>query len=240
MRCWTASPSSTCCAFPCGDHDVALGDAPRLPAFAGRWDACCDGACRMQTSRPGLPVPPERHTPQTVTDRGACGASSRTCAARDIAMSNRSSSSASARSRAGARPRRPHRRRAERQHAVPRRRVAGTRCRKCSAAACRGQRDRALPARPLPAPGVPMSPGNVYLCDGIRTPFGRYRGGLCGIRTDDLAALRSGTCSNAIPRSIPGPSRTCCSAARTRPARTIAMLRAWPRCSPGCHRRCRA
>ena len=34
-----------------------------------------------------------------------------------------------------------------------------------------------------------MSPGNVYLCDGIRTPFGRYRGGLCGIRTDDLAAL---------------------------------------------------
>ena len=34
-----------------------------------------------------------------------------------------------------------------------------------------------------------MSLGNVYLCDGIRTPFGRYRGGLSGIRTDDLAAL---------------------------------------------------
>lgn len=29
----------------------------------------------------------------------------------------------------------------------------------------------------------------VYLCDGIRTPFGRYRGGLSGVRTDDLAAL---------------------------------------------------
>lgn len=29
----------------------------------------------------------------------------------------------------------------------------------------------------------------VYLCDGIRTPFGRYKGGLSGIRTDDLAAL---------------------------------------------------
>ena len=29
----------------------------------------------------------------------------------------------------------------------------------------------------------------VYLCDGVRTPFGRYRGGLSGIRTDDLAAL---------------------------------------------------
>ena len=29
----------------------------------------------------------------------------------------------------------------------------------------------------------------VYLCDGVRTPFGRYRGGLSTVRTDDLAAL---------------------------------------------------
>ncbi len=29
----------------------------------------------------------------------------------------------------------------------------------------------------------------VYLCDGLRTPFGRFRGGLSGIRVDDLAAL---------------------------------------------------
>lgn len=29
----------------------------------------------------------------------------------------------------------------------------------------------------------------VYLCDGIRTPFGRYKGGLAAIRADDLAAL---------------------------------------------------
>jgi 3-oxoadipyl-CoA thiolase len=29
----------------------------------------------------------------------------------------------------------------------------------------------------------------VFLCDGIRTPFGRFRGGLSGVRTDDLAAL---------------------------------------------------
>ena len=29
----------------------------------------------------------------------------------------------------------------------------------------------------------------VYLCDGVRTPFGRYRGALAGVRTDDLAAL---------------------------------------------------
>jgi len=30
---------------------------------------------------------------------------------------------------------------------------------------------------------------NVFLCDGIRTPFGRFRGALAGIRADDLAAL---------------------------------------------------
>ncbi len=29
----------------------------------------------------------------------------------------------------------------------------------------------------------------VYLCDGVRTPFGRYRGGLAEVRADDLAAL---------------------------------------------------
>lgn len=29
----------------------------------------------------------------------------------------------------------------------------------------------------------------VYILDGIRTPIGRYAGGLSGIRADDLAAL---------------------------------------------------
>ena len=30
---------------------------------------------------------------------------------------------------------------------------------------------------------------DVFVCDGVRTPFGRYGGGLASIRTDDLAAL---------------------------------------------------
>jgi 3-oxoadipyl-CoA thiolase len=29
----------------------------------------------------------------------------------------------------------------------------------------------------------------AYVCDGLRTPFGRFRGGLSAVRTDDLAAL---------------------------------------------------
>jgi 3-oxoadipyl-CoA thiolase len=34
-----------------------------------------------------------------------------------------------------------------------------------------------------------MNARAVFICDGQRTPFGRFRGGLSGIRTDDLAAL---------------------------------------------------
>jgi acetyl-CoA acyltransferase len=30
---------------------------------------------------------------------------------------------------------------------------------------------------------------DAYILDAVRTPFGRYRGGLAAIRTDDLAAL---------------------------------------------------
>jgi len=30
---------------------------------------------------------------------------------------------------------------------------------------------------------------DAYLLDAVRTPFGKHRGGLAGIRTDDLAAL---------------------------------------------------
>ena len=30
---------------------------------------------------------------------------------------------------------------------------------------------------------------NAYICDYIRTPFGRYGGALSSVRTDDLAAL---------------------------------------------------
>ena len=29
----------------------------------------------------------------------------------------------------------------------------------------------------------------VYICDAVRTPFGRYGGVLAGVRTDDLAAI---------------------------------------------------
>lgn len=34
-----------------------------------------------------------------------------------------------------------------------------------------------------------MTDRNAYICDAIRTPFGRYGGTLSAIRADDLAAL---------------------------------------------------
>ena len=30
---------------------------------------------------------------------------------------------------------------------------------------------------------------DAYICDGLRTPFGRYGGALSSVRTDDLAAI---------------------------------------------------
>src|SRR6202158_1739174 len=36
---------------------------------------------------------------------------------------------------------------------------------------------------------MPKSMSEVFICDAIRTPFGRYGGTLASLRTDDLAAL---------------------------------------------------
>jgi acetyl-CoA acyltransferase len=37
--------------------------------------------------------------------------------------------------------------------------------------------------------GTPFSVGEAYICDAIRTPFGKYGGALSSIRADDLAAI---------------------------------------------------
>ena len=36
---------------------------------------------------------------------------------------------------------------------------------------------------------MPSSPRDVFFCDAVRTPFGRYGGALAAVRTDDLAAI---------------------------------------------------
>ena len=73
----------------------------------------------------------------------------------------------------------------------------------------------------------------------VRTPVGRYGGGLAEVRPDDLAAL---AVAAAVERAgVPAEeSRMSGSAARTRRARTTATSRAWPRCSQACRTRWRA
>ena len=65
------------------------------------------------------------------------------------------------------------------------------------------------------------------------------RGALAGVRPDDLAARSCGRSSSATGARS-GGSTTSSSATPTMPARTTATSPAWPCCSPGCRRRCRA
>jgi 3-oxoadipyl-CoA thiolase len=48
-------------------------------------------------------------------------------------------------------------------------------------------------------------PAQAYICDGIRTPFGRYGGALAAVRTDDLAALPL----RALQQRHPGVDWSC-------------------------------
>ena len=50
-----------------------------------------------------------------------------------------------------------------------------------------------------------MTRESAYICDAVRTPFGRYGGALAGTRTDDLAAvpLKSPDCAPSLHRLAP-------------------------------------
>ncbi len=69
----------------------------------------------------------------------------------------------------------------------------------------------------------------AYICDAIRTPFGRYGGALSAVRADDLAALpiKALMARNADGR-LGARSTTWSTAAPTRPARTTATSPGWP------------
>jgi len=41
----------------------------------------------------------------------------------------------------------------------------------------------------------------AYICDSIRTPIGRYGGGLSSVRTDDLAAIPLRTLRDRNPKT---------------------------------------
>ena len=94
-------------------------------------------------------------------------------------------------------------------------------------------------ARTLPERECTMS--EAFICDAIRTPFGRYGGALC-----DRAPRRSGGDADESAdgaqrrRRLERASTTSSTAAPTRPARTTATSRAWRCCSRACRRKSRA
>ena len=90
------------------------------------------------------------------------------------------------------------------------------------------------------AHGARVVMNEVFLCDGVRTPIGRYGGALASVRTDDLAAIPL----KALVARNAGVDWAALddvySAAPTRRARTTATSRAWRCCWRACRRRCPA
>ena len=81
----------------------------------------------------------------------------------------------------------------------------------------------------------------AFICDAIRTPFGRYGGALSSVRADDLGAIPLRALMAAQPRRrLERGRRRASTAAPTRPARTTATSRAWRRCWPACRSTCPA
>ncbi len=76
---------------------------------------------------------------------------------------------------------------------------------------------------------------HAFICDAVRTPFGRYGGALSSVRTDDLGAIPIKALMARNPQGrLGGRRRRASTAAPTRPARTTATSRAWRRCWPAC------
>lgn len=77
---------------------------------------------------------------------------------------------------------------------------------------------------------------DVFICDAIRTPIGRFGGGLSTVRADDLAALPI----KALVARNPSVDWTAVDevflAAPTRPVKTTATSRAWRCCWRACRR----
>ena len=85
-----------------------------------------------------------------------------------------------------------------------------------------------------------MSATDAYLCDGLRTPFGRFRGGLASIRPDDLAALAIRRLLERHPRLDPAAIDDVCLGCANQAgednrnvARMAALLAGLPASVPG-------
>jgi len=67
---------------------------------------------------------------------------------------------------------------------------------------------------------------HAYICDGVRTPIGRYGGVLAGVRTDDLGAIPLQALMQRHPRLDWAQLEEVYLGASIRPEKTTAMWRA--------------
>lgn len=77
---------------------------------------------------------------------------------------------------------------------------------------------------------------DVFICDAIRTPIGRFGGALAGVRADDLAAVPLKALIERNPTVQWIRLTKCSSAAPTRLVKTTATWHAWRCCWPACRR----
>jgi acetyl-CoA acetyltransferase len=78
----------------------------------------------------------------------------------------------------------------------------------------------------------------AFICDAVRTPFGRFGGTLATMRADDLAALPLKALLERNPGLDPSRIDDVILAAPTRPGKITATWRGWRCCWPGCRRAC--
>ena len=70
----------------------------------------------------------------------------------------------------------------------------------------------------------------AFLCEGVRTPIGRFGGALAQVRTDDLAAHPLKILREKFSNSDWAAVEKSSSVAAIRREKTIATWRAWPCC----------
>ena len=80
----------------------------------------------------------------------------------------------------------------------------------------------------------------VFVVDACRTPIGKVKGVLAGVRPDHLAADAIRALVGRNPGLDVAAIDDVTGAPRTRPARTTGTWPGWPCCWPGCRWRSRA
>ncbi len=77
---------------------------------------------------------------------------------------------------------------------------------------------------------------DVFICDAIRTPIGRFGGALASVRADDLAAVPLKALIERNPAVQWDQVDEVFFAAPTRPVKTTATWRVWRCCWPACRK----